>query len=98
MGFPVFSRGINPSGTVKATLGTIGVPVICGGIEVHDGDIVLGDCDGVVVVPREQEDEVFERALVKYEKEKHIVDQLLAGKTTLEIYGFDKLIEKLENI
>ena len=64
----------------------------------HDGDIVLGDCDGVVVVPREQEDEVFERALVKYEKEKHIVEQLLAGKTTLEIYGFDKLIEKLENI
>ena len=74
------------------------MPVICGGIEVHDGDIVLGDCDGVVVVPREQEDEVFERALVKYEKEKHIVEQLLAGKTTLEIYGFDKLIEKLENI
>ena len=98
MGFPVFSRGINPSGTVKATRGTIGVPVICGGIEVHDGDIVLGDCDGVVVVPREHEDEVFERALVKYEKEKHIVEQLLAGKTTLEIYGFDKLIEKLENI
>ena len=98
MGFPVFSRGINPSGTVKATLGTIGVPVICGGIEVHDGDIVLGDCDGVVVVPREHEDEVFERALVKYEKEQHIVEQLLAGKATLEIYGFDKLIEKLENI
>ena len=98
LGFPVFSRGLNPSGTVKASLGQINVPVICGGVEVNPGDIILGDCDGVVVVPQEQEDEVFEKALAKYEKEQHIVEQLFAGKTTLEIYGFDKLIEKLENI
>ena len=98
LGFPVFSRGFNPSGTVKASLGQINVPITCGGIEVHPGDIILGDCDGVVVIPQEQEDEVFEKALAKFEKEQHIVEQLLAGKTTLEIYGFDKLIEKLENI
>ena len=98
LGFPVFSRGYNPSGTVKASLGQINVPVICGGVEVRPGDIILGDCDGVVVVPQEQEDEVFEKALAKFEKEQHIVEQILAGKTTLEIYGFDKLIEKLESI
>jgi 4-hydroxy-4-methyl-2-oxoglutarate aldolase len=98
MGFPVFSRGDNPSGTEKASLAQIGVPVICGGVEVHNGDIVLGDCDGVVVVPQTREDEVFEKAFQKFEKEQHIVEQLLAGKTTLEIYGFDKLIEKLENL
>lgn len=98
MGFPVFSRGVNPSGTVKASLGQINVPITCGGIEVHPGDIILGDCDGVVVVPRQYEDNVFEKALAKFEKEQHIVAELLSGKTTLEIYNFDKLIEALENI
>ena len=98
LGFPVFSRGFNPSGTVKASLGQINVPITCGGVEVHPGDMILGDCDGVVVVRRTQEDEVFEKSLAKFEKEQHIVEQLLAGKTTLEIYGFDKLIEKLENM
>ena len=98
MGFPVFSRGFNPSGTVKASLGKINVPISCGGVEVHPGDLILGDCDGVVVVPQAQEDEVFAKAEAKFEKEKHIVEQLLAGKTTLEIYGFDTLIEKLENM
>ncbi|MBQ1492450.1 MAG: 4-carboxy-4-hydroxy-2-oxoadipate aldolase/oxaloacetate decarboxylase [Blautia sp.] len=98
MGFPVFSRGFNPSGMVKASLGKVGVPVMCGGVEVHNGDIILGDCDGVVVVPKEQEDEVFEKAMAKFEKEKHLVEELLAGKTTLELYGFDKLIEKLEKL
>lgn len=98
MGFPVFSRGINPSGTVKASLGEVNVPVVCGGVTVCPGDMILGDCDGVVVVPQEQEDEVFAKAEAKYEKEKHLVELLLSGKTTLEIYGFDKRIEKLENI
>lgn len=98
MGFPVFSRGINPSGTVKASLGEVNVPVVCGGVTVCPGDMILGDCDGVVVVPQEQEDEVFAKAEAKYGKEKHLVELLLSGKTTLEIYGFDKRIEKLENI
>lgn len=98
MGFPVFSRGVNPSGTVKASLGEVNVPITCGGVEVHPGDMILGDCDGIVVVRQEQEDDVFEKALAKFEKEQHIVEHLLAGKTTLEIYGFDKLIERLENL
>ena len=98
MGFPVFVRGANPSGTVKASLAQVHVPVTCGGIEVHDGDIILGDCDGVVVIPQAQEDEVFEKAMAKFEKEKHIVEQLHAGRTTLEIYGFDSLIQKLEQL
>lgn len=75
-----------------------GAPVTCGGVEVHNGDIVPGDCDGVVVVPQVHEDEVLEKAIQKLEKEQHIVEQLLAGKTTLEIYGFHKLIVKPENL
>ena len=94
LGLPVFVRGLNPSGTVKESLAKLNVPVRCGGVEIHPGDIVLGDCDGVVVVPQDDEDAVFEKAIAKFEKEQHIVEQLLAGKTTMEVYGFDRLIEK----
>ena len=98
MGFPVFVKAFNPSGTVKKSLGEVNVPVLCGGVLVRPGDIVAGDCDGVVVVPREDEDEVFAHALAKFEKEQHIVEQLKAGKTTLDIYGFTELIDKLRKI
>ena len=98
MGFPVFVRAFNPSGTVKKSLGEVNVPVVCGGVSVNPGDIVAGDCDGVVVVSREHEDEVFSAALAKFAKEQHIVEELKAGKTTLDIYGFTELIEKLKKI
>lgn len=98
LGLPVFVRGFNPSGTVKASLGKVNVPVTCGGVRVNPGDMVLGDCDGVVVVPREKEDQVFEKAQSKFAKEEKLVEELKAGKTTLEIYGFDKLIKKLEEL
>ncbi len=98
LGLPVFVRALNPSGTVKKSLGEVNVPVNCGGIRVNPGDIILGDCDGVVVVPQEFEDEVFAKAQAKFDKEQHIVEQLKAGKTTLEVYGFNELIEKLKKI
>ena len=69
------------------------VPVTCGGVTVKPGDIIFGDCDGVVVVPQEQEDEIFEKACAKYEKEIWIREQVLNGVTTMEVYGFDKLVE-----
>ncbi|NCB91424.1 MAG: RraA family protein [Clostridia bacterium] len=94
LGFPVFVRAFNPSGTVKESLAKLDVPVMVGGIEVHSGDLIFGDCDGVVVVPQSEEDVVFEKANQKYEKEQQILKELKEGKTTLEIYGFDKLIEK----
>lgn len=93
MGFPVFAKGLNPSGTVKESLAKINVPVRCGGVEVHPGDIIFGDCDGVVVIRQEDEDAVFAAAEAKFQKEIGIVEQLKAGKTTLEIYGFDRVIE-----
>lgn len=98
LGLPVFVRGFNPSGTVKASLGKVNVPVTCGGVRVNPGDMVLGDCDGVVVIPREKEDQVFEKAQAKFAKEEKLVEELKAGKTTLEIYGFDKLIKKMEEL
>ena len=94
LGFPVFVRAFNPSGTVKESLAKMNIPVHCGGIEVKPGDIIFGDCDGVVVIPQGHEDEVFQKALNKYEHEQEIIKELEAGKTTLEIYGFDKIIDR----
>ncbi len=94
LGLPVFVRAFNPRGTVKESLGSVNVPIICGSVSVKPGDIIFGDCDGVVVVPQEREDEVFVKALAKFEKEIWIREQLLNGVSTMEVYGFDKLVER----
>lgn len=61
-GFPVFSKGVNPSGTVKESLATLNVEVNIGDVPVRPGDLIFGDADGVVVIPKEHEDEVMEKA------------------------------------
>lgn len=96
LGLPVFVRGMSPAGTTKAVLGELGGPVACGGVTVRTGDVVLGDCDGVVVVPREREDEVFAAAEAKFQKELRQVEALHAGANTLELLGFNKIIEQLQ--
>lgn len=94
LGLPVFVRTFNPTGTVKESTAKLNVPISCGGVSIKPGDIIFGDCDGVVVVPQEDEDKVFEKAFAKFEKEKEVKAKILAGKSTMEIYGFDKLVEK----
>ena len=95
LGLPVFTRGLNPAGTVKASLGRVGERIVAGGVLVEPGDIVFGDCDGVVVVPAGEADTVFAAALAKHHKEERIAERLDAGESALAVYGFDKLIEKL---
>ena len=94
LGLPVFARAFNPRGTVKESLGIVNVPVVCGGVRVNPGDIIFGDCDGVVVVPKEHEDAVFAKALAKFDYEIGVREKLLSGMSTMEVYGFDKLVEK----
>ncbi len=94
MGFPFFIRALNPGGTVKESLGPINGTIQCGAVTVRPGDIIVGDRDGVVVVAQDKAGDVLERALAIFEKEIKIVEMLRQGKTTLEIYGFDRLLEK----
>lgn len=91
--FPLFARGINPGGTVKETLGTLGVPISCGGVVVTPGDIIVGDRDGIVVVPGEHAAEVLDKARAIVDREVKIRELLQQGKSTMEIFGLDKVLK-----
>lgn len=85
MSFPFFSRGTNPQGTLKETCGATGGTVVCGGVQVHTGDVVIGDCDGVVVVAKGDAQEVLAGALTKKEKEEPFRPLLEEGWITAEL-------------
>jgi 4-hydroxy-4-methyl-2-oxoglutarate aldolase len=91
--FPVFSRGVCIKGTTKETLGLINHPLLIGGVLIRPGDVVLGDADGVVAVAAGDLPAVLEKCRQRKGKEEKIRTELKKGKTTLELYGFDKILE-----
>ena len=94
MGFPVWTRHISCQGTVKATPGSVNVPVVLGGITVHPGDVVCADDDGVVIVGREEADWALEQSNARLAKEEATRARLEAGELGLDFYGLrDKLVE-----
>jgi 4-hydroxy-4-methyl-2-oxoglutarate aldolase len=85
MGFPVWSRAISARGTVKETLGTVNLPVVCAGTLVNAGDVVVADDDGVAVVPYADIESIARLARERTEKEEKSRTRYLAGELSLDV-------------
>ena len=95
MGFPVWSRCVSATGTVKETLGSVNVPVVCAGQWIEPGDVVVADDDGVVVVARRAATTVLEACQAREDKEAVVRERYRAGELSLDVHDMrERLAQK----
>jgi 4-hydroxy-4-methyl-2-oxoglutarate aldolase len=95
MEFPVWAKAIHAQGTVKATAGSVNVPVVCAGAAISAGDVIVADVDGVVVVPRLAASEVARLGTERVAKEEKARARLKAGEFGLDFYGLRAKLAQL---
>ncbi|MFJ9082524.1 4-carboxy-4-hydroxy-2-oxoadipate aldolase/oxaloacetate decarboxylase [Streptomyces sp. NPDC102384] len=95
MGFHAWSAAVSAQGTVKATGGSVNVPVVIGGVTIRPGDVIVADDDGVVVVPRERAAEAAEKSQAREEKEAATRAAFLEGQLGLDRYGLRDTLKRL---
>ncbi|MEU5083660.1 MULTISPECIES: 4-carboxy-4-hydroxy-2-oxoadipate aldolase/oxaloacetate decarboxylase [Streptomyces] len=95
MGFPAWSAAVSPQGTVKATGGSVNVPIVIGGQMIRPGDVIVADDDGVVVVPRERARDTAEASEARERKEAGARAAFLEGQLGLDRYGLRETLARL---
>jgi regulator of RNase E activity RraA len=91
---PIYCKGVSPAGPHKGWAGRVNLPISCAGVIVNPGDVIVGDADGLVVVPRELAKETLERARVKQQVEAAWFQAVSEGKDTADFLGFQEQAKK----
>lgn len=97
-GFPVFCRALSIKGTGKCQPGKVGVPIHIGATRIHHGDIIVGDRDGLVVVPRANVQAVVQSSREREKKERDYREKIRNGATTVELLGLGPMLQSLQLI
>jgi len=95
MKFPVWSRAVHSQGTVKATLGSVNVSIVCAGAAINPGDVIVADDDGVVVVERADAAKVAAASKQRVDKEDVVRERLAKGELGLDIYGLRAKLKEM---
>jgi 4-hydroxy-4-methyl-2-oxoglutarate aldolase len=95
MQFPVWAKAVSAQGTVKASAGSVNVPIVCAGAMVNAGDVVVGDADGVVVVPRQAAAEIARLSQQRRSKEEKSRERLGKGELGIDFYGLRGKLREL---